>query len=105
MKIPDDVQYVIELPPERLQRLRTFSLPLIGSRKGVYVCEGYAITPTKFIAIVATCECSGFTAVRFMRFLDWYGCAHKNDICKQCFKKAEVPAPEPKRGPKGWGYL
>ena len=101
MKIPSNVDYVIKLPPERLIRLRVLKPPLLGTRKGVYICEGYAITPTRFVAIITTCECSGFTAVRFMTMRDWYGCLH--ETCNTCKDSTQVNFS--KRKTKGWGYL
>jgi hypothetical protein len=101
MKLPDDVQYVIKLPPERLTQLRKLKPPLLGARKGVYVCEGYAITPTRFVAIVATCECSGFTTVRLMTMRDWYGFLH--ETCRVCKDSKQVVFYA--RKTKGWGYL
>jgi hypothetical protein len=107
MKLPNNVEYVIELPPERLYRLRTIKPPAVGARKGVYVCEGYAITPTRFVAIVATCECSGFTLVKYMYLVDWAARTYSDERCRICSKPVETrfQSQSPKRKILGWGYL
>ena len=99
MKLPDNVEFVATLPPERLRRFRSLPPPFVGARRGVLLCEGYAITPKRFHSIVATCECSGFTAVRFLPLDKWYGYAHTR--CNVCGVSVDYF----KRATKGWGYL
>jgi len=99
MKLPDDVQFVVKLSPERLNRFRGVKPPYVGKRRGVLLCEGYAITPKRFHSIVATCECSGFTAIRFITLAKWYGYAYTR--CNIC----GVGVDTARRPTKGWGYL
>jgi hypothetical protein len=106
MRLPkDDMQWVIEVPSHLLKRPGTVKTPAVGSRKGVLQLEGYGVTATRFICLVATCKCSGYTAVRFMGRREWFGYAQNR--CRVCeiFGKPRRLRPELKTAPKGWGIM
>lgn len=109
MKIPDDVEYVVTLSPQRMNRFGELRPPMVGDQKGLFLCEGYAITPKRFIAIVATCECSGYTTVKFLSRSAWYGNSRMQ--CRTCGVNMDSRTRKKKkygkymRKTKGWGII
>lgn len=105
MKIPDNIQWVVEMPTGILKwRPDRMKNPVVGTRKGLLQVEGYGITDGRFYCIVATCECSGYTAVRFMRRSDWFGRLHQ--ICQICRRNKPKPkVPKPRYSHNGWGIV
>ena len=106
MKLPDNIQWVVSIPPHILKyRYNRRPNPPVGAEKGVARVEGYGITDTKFVCIVTTCRCSGYTAVRFRTRPDWFGSGMSRCYICNPYKLKEVHKPKPKTTIKGWGII